>query len=95
MKRLQSVPLTLGDWIRTDQCLKAISLEMADFLNRSEQRITFESEILAILSQSVHFFDPALKVLPFGSTDYGFGGSKTNYNLLIDTRKSLFPMVCQ
>lgn len=79
--------MTLGDLIRTDTCMEAISQEMVDLMTRTDERVNAEADILAIMNQSIQLFDPTLKVIPFGSSAYGFSGSKTNYDLLIDTRK--------
>ncbi|XP_055326064.1 uncharacterized protein LOC129579895 isoform X2 [Sitodiplosis mosellana] len=80
--------MTLGDLIRTDRCFEAISVEMVNFMTRTDQRIQCEKKILDILTKAVNLFDPFLKVLSFGSVEYSFSGPNTNYNLLIDTRKS-------
>ncbi|XP_031625839.1 uncharacterized protein LOC116342388 [Contarinia nasturtii] len=80
--------MTLGDLIRTDRCFEAISLEMTDFMTQTDQRFQSEMKILNLLKYVVNSFDSALKVLPFGSVEYGFSGANTNYNILIDTRKT-------
>lgn len=79
--------MTLGDLIRTERCFEAISMEMIDFMARSDQRVQHEVNILKLVEGAVNAFDSALKLLPFGSAEYGFGGTNTNYNILIDTRK--------
>lgn len=76
--------------IRTDGCLEAISVEMVDFMTRTDQRVQTETEILEMVNQSVQSFDSALKVIPFGSVAYGFGGTKTDFNILVDTREYFF-----
>lgn len=83
----QPMPMTLGDSIRTSNCQEAISLEIVDFITCTNQRSEYEAHILHIFTQSIQMFDPKLKVTPIGSIVYGFHGSKTNYNILIDTRK--------
>lgn len=79
--------MTLGDMIRTDRCFEAISLQMVDFMTRTNQRTQDEANILELLTTAVNSFDRALKVLPFGSVEYSFSGSNTNYNILVDTRE--------
>lgn len=79
--------MTLGDLIRTNQCYESISLEMVNFMSRTNQRIQYEENILQILAKAVNSFDPLLKVATFGSVEYSFSGTNTNYNILIDTRK--------
>lgn len=79
--------MTLGDLIRTDRCFEAISVQMVDFTTLTDQRTQFEANILELLTYAMDLFDPALKVLPFGSVEYGFCGTNTNYNVLIDTRE--------
>lgn len=79
--------MTLGDLIRTDRCFEAISMGMVDLMTRSDQRIQCEKKILEIVTKAVTWFDPNLLVVPFGSVEYGFSGSSTNYNILIDTRE--------
>lgn len=79
--------MTLGDLIRTDRCFEAISVQMVDFMTRTDQRTQAEANILELLTCAVNLFDPLLKVLPFGSVEYTFSGTNTNYNIFIDTRK--------
>lgn len=84
--KIKPLPMTLGDLIRTDQCYRAITIQMVEFLTPTAQRRQFEQTILESMSQCFKAFDPVLKVHPCGSVAYGFGGTKTNYNILIDTR---------
>lgn len=77
--------MTLGDLIRTERCFEAISVEMVGFMTRTDQRSKYEDKMFEIVKKAVVLFDPVLKVMPFGSVEYGFSGA--NYNILIDTRK--------
>lgn len=79
--------MTLGDLIRTDQCNETISLEMIEILTPNVQRLKTGATILNLFTKCVKIVDLTLKVHPFGLAVYGFGGSKGNYNVLIDTRK--------
>lgn len=85
--QIKSMQMTLGDLIRTDHCYEAISLEMSELLTPNVQRIKTHVTILDLVTQCVRSFDPTLKVHPFGSNVYGFSGSNTNNDILIDTRK--------
>lgn len=60
---------------------------MIDFSTQSNQRSKYEANILDIFTHSIQIFDSKLKVSAIGSVVYGFHGSNTNYNILIDTRK--------
>ena len=60
---------------------------MVDLMTRSDQRVQCEKKILDVVTKAVNLFDPNLKVMPFGSVEYGFSGSNTNYNILVDTRE--------
>lgn len=62
--------------------------QMKELLERSESRIQHEAEIIATLS---HFFikiDSTLKVVPFGSSTFGFGSLRTNFNILLKISSS-------
>lgn len=50
-----------------------------------DNRQHFETEIISILTQCIHKFEPTLKVHPIGSTRYGIRLLNTNVNLLITT----------
>lgn len=88
--QLKPIQMTLGDLIRTDYCHEAISVEMVELLTPNVQRLKTHATILDLLTQCFRVFDPTLKIHPFGSNVYSFNGSKTNYNILIDTRKCSF-----
>ena len=81
--------MTLGDLIRTERGFEAISVEMADLLIQTNQRVQSQANILNIISKAVKSFDSKLKVIPFGSVEYGFGGANTNFNIFI----FLFPYI--
>lgn len=55
---------------------------MIELTTRNEERIRNESQILHNLRQKWKTFDSTLKIMPFGSATYGFGGS-SNLNILV------------
>lgn len=54
-----------------------------------ENRQKFEYEIFTIVVQFIHDLDPAMKLFPFGSTQYGIKYSNANFNLLVTTGEFL------
>lgn len=56
----------------------------AKLLSRDQDRIDYEEQITDILQIFINSFDSALKLITFGSSAYGFGGSTPNFNILID-----------
>lgn len=77
----------LGDLIKTDKVSKAIAAEMINFVSRTETRIQNEAGILKLLATYLKGMDSKLKCMTFGSSTYGFGGSKTNLNILVNASK--------
>lgn len=61
---------------------KAIATEMIDFVSRTQSRIDNEVQILKSLIAYLNAFDSELQLVPFGSSTYGYGGSRTNFNIL-------------
>lgn len=55
-----------------------------DLVNRMVQRCFNEMKIQALLTRYFKEFDSSFDVMPFGSATYGFGGSHTNFNILIN-----------
>lgn len=84
-----AVSMTLGDLIRTEQCYDEISKKTTELLGLNFQRRKIEVTILDLMTQCVNAFDPKLRVHPFGSAAYGLCGPKSNYNILIDTRRCI------
>lgn len=70
-----------------DQFEDELLHEAAELLARSQTRIEWENKILHSLISLLKSFDPMLKLEPIGSSIYGFGGSKTNFNVFINTSK--------
>lgn len=75
----------LEDAIEVDEILKSTKIEMNKILTRSQSRIQNEQEIVELLSFLLTTYDSTITVIPFGSVTYGFGGSRTNFNILIIT----------
>lgn len=78
----------LQDAFNVDEILKFINIEMDQFLSSSMSRTTTEHEIINILSHLKAFNSAIISVTPFGSAVYGFGGQKTNFNILITTGRA-------
>lgn len=85
--KLPSIEMTLGDLIRTDQCYDAISKKTTELLASNFQRRKFEFIIFDFMTKCIKKFDASLNVHIFGSAMYDLCGAKSNYNLLVDTRK--------
>lgn len=75
----------LEDTIKVDEILKSSKMEMNLILTRSSSRIQSEQEIIRLLSILLTTYDSTIAVVPFGSVTYGFGGNRTNFNILIIT----------
>lgn len=69
-----------------------IASNAIDLIFRSVQRISIEAQILELLSRHLKTFDLALQIMPFGSATYGFGGPRTDFNILVvaETGKYIF-----
>lgn len=70
-----------------DMITKHIKIEMSEMLSRSKSRINSEQGIIKMLTFFVLTYDASIKLTPFGSVTYGFGGSSTNFNILISSGK--------
>lgn len=60
---------------------------------RSAQRTAHETKIINNLSHHLKAFDSTLQLKIFGSTTYGFGGSKVNFNILVNTGNEMISRV--
>lgn len=69
---------------------QAVPLTAISLTCRMIRRPFDEIEITALLMQYLNMFEPNLKVVPFGSATYGFGGSTTNFNILVNSGKQVF-----
>lgn len=78
----QSTSKSLKDFISAEDVSKRFRLEMDQIVSRSRKRVKNERQIINILSP---FFKArsAEAIVPFGSVTFGFGGSRTNLNILV------------
>lgn len=74
----------LKNVINIEQFSRTISSKTVDLINRMVGRCFNEIEIVALLTRYLKIFNPSLKVMPFGSATFGFGGSTTNFNILVN-----------
>lgn len=74
----------LFDAIDVKQVSLAIPAIAVDLVYRMVQRCFTELEIQAQLTRNFKELDSSLEVMPFGSATYGFGGSHTNFNILMN-----------
>lgn len=66
----------------SDEVFRTIAAEMIGFVTRTKARIHDEAHILNALNGYLNEFDPKIKLVPFGSSTYGFGSTRTNLNIL-------------
>lgn len=78
----------LEDIIQKNNVSDAAVARMKELLSRSQDRIQNESKIIETFSNFFIKIDPTSKVVPFGSSTYGFGGLKTNFNILLKNETS-------
>lgn len=78
----------LDNAIKDGKIFETIAAGISKFSTRSDDRIRNEARILGILKQLFKSFDRTLALHPFGSTTFGFGSTNSNYNILVDTRKT-------
>lgn len=57
--------------------------EVIDFTTRTDMRIRSERHIIEVLSKYLQTIDCNTILAAFGSSTYGFGGSKTNFNVMV------------
>lgn len=62
--------------------------QVADFVSRTDTRIENEAKIMETLTSHLKGMDSTLKAISFGSSTYGFGGRKTNFNILVNAGKN-------
>lgn len=90
---IQSNPATLPELgyaiagVRISQAIPSIAV---DLTSRMIRRPFDEIQITALLMRYLNIFDSNLKVIPFGSATYGFGGSNSNFNVLVNAGISNF-----
>lgn len=79
-----SASTKLENIIKVENVYKSIKTEMNNILSRSANRIQAENTIIQLLST---VFISKVDIAPFGSATYGFGGTKTDFNILINASK--------
>lgn len=77
----------LKDVIQIDKVLQAMATEMIDFASRTQIRVQNEADIMNKIVPYLKEVDITLKTMKFGSSRYGFGGLKTNLNVLVNAGK--------
>lgn len=86
--QFMSTSLTkLENVIKIDEVLKLTRVAMDEIQSRPTTRIDSEQEIIDKFSFLLITFDPEITVINFGSVTYGFGGRKTDFNILITEGK--------
>lgn len=83
----------LKNVINIEQVLRVIPSKMVDLINRTVERCFNEIEIFALLTRYLKTFDSTLKVMPFGSATYGFGGTTTNFNILVNAGNKVLHII--
>lgn len=87
--QISAVTTNLRNCINVDHVSRAVTAKIIDLTNRTAQRISNEKQILELLAGYLkqQQIDSTVRLMPFGSATYGFDGSSTNFNILIDTSK--------
>lgn len=84
--RASSVDISPCSAISFEAACEAITRNIQnECIFRTPQRTAYETKIINNLSHYLKAFDSTLQLKIFGSTTYGFGGSKTNFNILVST----------
>lgn len=68
-----------------DGCRVKSYAAKSQYSSRTVQRIQHEAQVIDNLTRYLKAFDSTLRFKPFGSATYGFGGSDTNFNILVNT----------
>lgn len=87
-RSILSQEIVLQDTINVDEISKFSQIEMDQLLSCSKIRTISEQEIINILTSLKTYNSAIISVTPFGSITYGFGGHRTNFNVLITTGKN-------
>lgn len=69
--------------INIEQISRAMIPRAVHLIFRTVQRISHEKQIVADLERFLEENNFNLKVMPFGSSTYGFGGANTNFNICL------------
>lgn len=84
---IPTVSSPLSDKINIEEICEAFMVGFGDLTSRTKLRIQNEQHILECLSRQLSTIDVLLRAVPIGSSTYGFGGSNTNFNVLINAGK--------
>lgn len=76
---------SLTDSIQIDQLSTLIKTKAIDFIFRTMERISYEMDIVGLLTRQLKAYDSKLEMISFGSATYGFCGRNTDLNLLAST----------
>lgn len=82
---LQLHPVALVDAVQVEKIAQLIRTEMTDLASRSKNRIHVEKQICDSMRNFLDLIDTSLNCVQFGSAAYGFGGRKTNFDMLVKT----------
>lgn len=77
----------LPNIIKIDKAQKMSSMEMDQLLFYFPLRIKSMQHIITELSALLKTYYSTVSVKPFGSSTYGFGGNRTNFNICITAGK--------
>lgn len=80
----QSTAVNFENMIDLEEISRNVGAKAINLICRSVQRISLEVKILDLLSCHLKRFRPNLQIMPFGSATYGFGGSSTDFNILVN-----------
>lgn len=69
--------------INVDQITETVIPKAIDLIFRTPQRISQEMRIVTDLKQFLEEHKFNLKVMPFGSATYGYGGASTDFNICL------------
>lgn len=88
--------LTKAVMSRKKQIFEDIPATVAGFVSRTTHRISGERDIVNFLRSFFKAHSITVQMKPFGSATYGFGGSETDFNILVNISKkteSKFPFL--
>lgn len=80
----------LKNVIDIEKIAEAIIPKAIDLTTRTSQRISNEKKVIEDLLLLLKGFNSNLKVMPFGSATYGFGGPDTNFNICLVNKGDKF-----
>lgn len=86
-----AVNINLRNCINVEHVSRIATVKMINLTHRTAQRCSNERQIIQLLAGYLEQqeINSRVQLIPFGSTTYGFGGSSTNLNILINTSKRI------